>query len=634
MATRRRLLALAIWCAWLGLCLPGAGAAEVEPLSSPQQDVSDDLLRQALASELKGDANEWTQRLEEALAVLPDEKLTNWLLGQVLVDGKWQSVEQLQRTQANDPRLTEYRHRRDLLDGTHRPEMALARWCTATGWTDLARLHYMRLLAYRDVTESARSEACRVLDLRSFGGQFYTADELAEVQQQNKQKQQAFETWRSRIVAWRKACESKKQEFREQALKELREVDDAQAILAIEASLYDSNDAFAAELITLLGKFPEFEATQALVRLALLTPSTQLAQMAVAKLKPRSIHDYYPQLLVLIQAPVQSQFRISRDVKGVIRYEHLLGQEGPQRNLVVKNDRFYIPTVRVTEIRDGVRLDPTNIDAREVRLNADMLAPDMARTVTGPASVQTTVEDQLTELSSFLTALSVQQKIAITNNQISLSNERVFYILEQTSPHAMPRSAAQWWNWWKGYQERQLPTPTQYVYHQSNSSYRQYFPIETVTTHSCFVAGTKVWTESGRQKIESLMPGDRVLSRSVDSGELQFKLVIAKTLQAPSPLVKLSIGEDEIVATKSHPFWVSGKGWKMAKELVAGDVLHTLHGPAKVSSAALLPAPQEAHNLVVEGFNTYFVGDTAALVHDNTYWQPTTTIVPGMRAAK
>jgi hypothetical protein len=98
--------------------------------------------------------------------------------------------------------------------------------------------------------------------------------------------------------------------------------------------------------------------------------------------------------------------------------------------------------------------------------------------------------------------------------------------------------------------------------------------------------------------------------------------------------VKVVAGEEEIVATKSHPFWVSGKGWKMAKELAAGDVLHTLHGPAKVTSAAPLPVPQEAHNLVVEGFNTYFVGDTAALVHDNTYWQPTTTVVPGMRAAK
>jgi hypothetical protein len=96
MAMRRRLWTLAAGLAWLCCCLAVASAAEVEPLSSPEKDVSDDLLRQALASEVKGDANEWRQRLEEAVSILPDEKLTNSLLGQVLVDGKWQSVQDLQ----------------------------------------------------------------------------------------------------------------------------------------------------------------------------------------------------------------------------------------------------------------------------------------------------------------------------------------------------------------------------------------------------------------------------------------------------------------------------------------------------------------------------------------------------------
>jgi hypothetical protein len=163
MAMRRRLWTLAAGWAWLGCCLAMAGAAEIEPLSSPEKDVSDDLLRQALASEIKGDANEWRQRLEEAVSILPDEKLTNALLGQVLVDGKWQTVEDLQHTQANDPRLVEYRRRRERLDGKHRPELELARWCVEVKWEDLAKLHFARVLAYPDATESARTEACRIL---------------------------------------------------------------------------------------------------------------------------------------------------------------------------------------------------------------------------------------------------------------------------------------------------------------------------------------------------------------------------------------------------------------------------------------------------------------------------------------
>jgi len=633
MAARRGLLASAICCAWLGLCLPGAGAAEAERLSSPEKDVSDDLLRQALASELKGDASEWTQRLEEALAILPDEKLTNWLLGQMLVDGQWRPVEQLQRTQANDPLLTEYRHRREALNGKHRPELELARWCVEVNWQDLAKLHYARLLSYADATELARTEACRLLELQAFNGQYYTADELAAAKQQNKEKQQAFETWRPKLVAWRKACGSKNRQFAEEALAALREVGDPQAIAAIEASLYDSNEAFAAELIELLGKFAEFEATQALVRFALLTPSAPSAQATVAKLKSRPIHDYYPQLLVLMQAPIQAQFRISRNFNGEIQYEHVLGQQGPQRNVVIDRNQVHIPTVPVTRILRGLGPVATSMeDARTQRLDGGFAGTEGGNGVPSQ-QLRSTMDEELTLLASFLTALSVQQKVALANTQITLSNERVFYILEQTSPQPQPRSAPSWWTWWKGYQEKNYPTPTQYVYFQSNTTYQKYYPVERLQ-HSCFVAGTPVWTESGKQAIEKMRPGDRVLSRDVETCELQFKIVTAKTLQAPSPLVKLVIGDDEIVATKSHPFWVSGKGWKMAKELVAGDVLHTLHGPAKVSSAALLPAPQEAHNLVVEGFNTYFVGDTAALVHDNTYWQPTTTIVPGMRAAK
>lgn len=617
MTTHRRWLALAVWCAWLGLCLAGAGAAEAEPGSSPHQDVADDLLRQALAGELRGDANERTQRLEEALAVLPDEKLTNWLLGQVLVDGKWQSVEQLQRTQANDPRLAEYRHRREALNGKHRPELELARWCVEVNWHDLAKLHYARLLAYRDATETACGEARRALDLQEVNGRYYTTDELAAIEEQSKKKQVAFDLWRPKIVAWRKSLLSKNAAHREQALQDLRAIDDPQAIAALEASLYDSNEALAGELITLLGKFPEFEATQALMRFALLTPAPTLAQAAVAKLKPRPIHDYYPQLLALMQAPLQSQFRIVEAPNGVIRYEHGVAQQGAQRNVVAVKDTFFRPTVRFRDNEGGQVANV--VDARLLNRGA-RLEPGM--------------EEELMQLASFLTALAIQQRIALTNVSITLANERVFYILEKSSQQQLPRNPVAWWDWWKHYQEKWTPTPTQYVYQQQSQPYLRSRPIALAQQNSCFVAGTPVWTASGKQAIDKLRPGDRVLSRDVDTGELQFKPVIAKTLQAPSPVVKVVAGEEEIVATKSHPFWVSGQGWKMAKELVAGDVLHTLHGPAKVSSAALLHVPQEAHNLVVEGFNTYFVGDTAALVHDNTYWQPTTTIVPGMRAAK
>ena len=49
--------------------------------------------------------------------------------------------------------------------------------------------------------------------------------------------------------------------------------------------------------------------------------------------------------------------------------------------------------------------------------------------------------------------------------------------------------------------------------------------------HHCFPAGTPVLTIDGPQAIESLKPGDRVLSQDMISGELDYKTVTKRTLR-------------------------------------------------------------------------------------------------------
>ena len=44
------------------------------------------------------------------------------------------------------------------------------------------------------------------------------------------------------------------------------------------------------------------------------------------------------------------------------------------------------------------------------------------------------------------------------------------------------------------------------------------------------------------------------------------------------------------------------------------------------------PTNAETYNLVVADFNTYFVGESGILVHDNTPRKPTRAVVPGMLA--
>jgi hypothetical protein len=69
----------------------------------------------------------------------------------------------------------------------------------------------------------------------------------------------------------------------------------------------------------------------------------------------------------------------------------------------------------------------------------------------------------------------------------------------------------------------------------------------------------------------------------------------------------------------------------MAKEINGGVRLHGITCAPRID--AIEPAGEaEAHNLVVAEFNTYFVGESGILVHDNTRRRPTRAVVPGLVA--
>ena len=151
----------------------------------------------------------------------------------------------------------------------------------------------------------------------------------------------------------------------------------------------------------------------------------------------------------------------------------------------------------------------------------------------------------------------------------------------------------------------------------------------SVVQYSCFVEGTPVMTSTGARPIEQIKPGDEVLSQAVDSGELAYHPVQTVTLRPASALVKITLGSQSLLATRGHPFWVDGQGWTMAKQLKAGQVLHSLDGAVVIDSLEEAPA-QEAYNLVVADGSTYFVGERPVLVHDNKPLVTTMALVPGL----
>ena len=192
-------------------------------------------------------------------------------------------------------------------------------------------------------------------------------------------------------------------------------------------------------------------------------------------------------------------------------------------------------------------------------------------------------------------------------------------------------SPRQWWDYWRENNEYYAyDHPVDYQYYSGTDDRFYGRPYDMVSsTPSCFVKGTPVWTKTGPRPIESLELGDLVLAQDVSTGELKYSPIIGRTIRPPSPIVKLSIDTEQVRTTRGHLFWVAGTGWRMAKELEKGAKLHGLKGSLEIASADS-DGEAAAYNLVVADLDTYFVGDHALLVHDNTPRSPTQAILPGI----
>jgi hypothetical protein len=109
-----------------------------------------------------------------------------------------------------------------------------------------------------------------------------------------------------------------------------------------------------------------------------------------------------------------------------------------------------------------------------------------------------------------------------------------------------------------------------------------------------------------------------VLVQDTNTGALGYQAVVTAYHNPPSPTLRVKLEEaDAVVATGIHRFWKAGKGWTMARDLKAGDLVRTLGGVARVS-AVEDDRTQPVFNLEVAEGHSFLVGKLGALVHDNS----------------
>jgi hypothetical protein len=621
----------------LAALLSGIAATAKESKTDIQgKSTAERLVDSARQAEIAGDTEKCYRLLREAVRVAPDFQLARWQLGQMQVDGQWVAVEEAQRRAAGDPKQTQYRELRAKRGETPQGQLALARWCRKNNLNDEARFHWASVLA----VDPGNEEALRAIDMRWAGGQLLTRDQIARQKTQSREIKQAAKRWKPKIAGWQRAVAGDDPAKRESALKEIRELTTTEVIPAFEevtlgATAGNEKKARGSTDLTLalldaLANIPEPAATTALVRHAVLSPIVAIRASAMEKLKPRPQLEYVPLMLSALAMPLESSFSVATNGDGSVHYRHSLYREGQNsdweldaRLSLMQNDlggRHVIYDVATQTVEVG----PLNSAMPGERLRA-----------------ANTTSQYLNRYSSV--AAATEQQVLRANQLTETFNALIIQALTGTTGQNIATPKA-WWEWWRSqneyYTTEEHPVDRQYYadtdsYYGGASTSEVRFPPPPPRPPgfgcSCFAKGTLIWTKTGQRQIESLELGDLVLSQNIETGELCYKPLIARTVRPPSQLLTITLDGEEIRATLGHPFWTAGSGWRMAKELKNGAILHGVAGSKSVASVKPA-AHEEAYNLVVADFSTYFVGESGVLVHDVTPRIPTRATSPGLAA--
>jgi hypothetical protein len=553
----------------------------------------------------------------------------------------------------------------------------LAHWCRANHLTDEERAHWTQVL----LDDPSNGEAQSRLGMRFYMGSLATHAQIDAAKKQHATEDKQLAESKPTVVRLRTALDSANESDRSAAAAELTSMNDPAIIPALEwgihtdtslrstASSSDNHSAsakreaatpFQRQAIAALGRLSDQRTTYSLTGLGVFAAQSEVRQLAIDELKKRPLHDFVPTLLSGLANPIRFDYAMTFDRnEGTAAYRAVASQEG--RDAIKQVEYSTTAKGLLTNVTGGLT------DGAGLFATSD----SAARGSTAQASRESAGRNSLsgprnwTQVPGAL-ALARQSQLLETsyqnqNARIARTNGRINAVLEGVTskpssgssttsandgsdaiPDAAlaksaPSTANYWWNWWADYTESQTTDKQISItrYADDSTYYRTQYPTTprfmSVSTGGaeCFAAGTPVVTLTGPVAIDRVQIGDRVLAQDADTGELAYKPVLGTTLRPPTDMVLVTTSDGAVRATRGHPFWIVGKGWRMAKELSVGERLHGLHGSTTVTALERQPA-EAAYNLVVADFATYFVGAGQIFAHDSTARLPTAAAVPGM----
>jgi hypothetical protein len=537
----------------------------------------DALLHEAIETELRGPSATRQSLLAEAVERDANFAPARWQLGFVRLNNQWLSIDDV--PSSVDGQYAAYRTKREGLSDSKEDQRMLARWCADRGMRDIACVHWTKVIEQ----DPKDFEALAALGMIYHNGVPMTKRQMVQVMERYKARQAAIKRFAPQILKLEHAASTTDVARRRAAINKLRSLAEPSSVEAMGLVITEKPGLGPVRqaMIEAIGSVQQPEASQVLTQLALFANGPKIRAAAIAELRKRPPYAYVPQLIGAMPPVIGTRYQVYLAPDGTVVHDHQIFEHGA----LADNQYWAESQVRPVRMQD-------------------------------PKTSSHKIERVMNE------AAAVETQILARNMQNQFLCARIKDVLAQTTDLKLSDDPEEILKQWVAYNDSYLPpraAPTTY------SSYR-------VRYMSCFPAGTPIETLAGPMRIEKIKPGDSVLSQNPRTGELAYKLVQGVTLRPPAPLIGVGVGSEAIHATRGHPFWVNGQGWLMTKQLKVGMILHCINGAIAVDELKEL-SPEPAYNLVVSDFNTYFVGASRVLVHDNMLLEEPGVLVPGLVAA-
>jgi Pretoxin HINT domain len=618
---------------------PSAGVwKEYETQKAHAGHDADSQVRLALWCEQHGLQPERLKHL--ALAVLrdPTNQKARGLLGLVDFRGKWQApeavTEKLKADAARAEVVKQYVEKRAKAGDDADAQWKLGLWCEQNGLNEESVAHLRAVVRL----DPGREAAWKRLGYRKLNGHWVSDAQLAAAKANADAQKVADRHWRPLLERARESFESKSDARRAAAEAFFETVTDPRAVPSIWAVFAAKPDPTRqAVAVRLLGQLDAASASRCLTILAVSGASAEVRRAAAETLPRRDVREFGDILVAMVQDPIQYE------VKPV-------GSGGDSGTVAIHGKgidlkRVYTPpTVASPSMFGLLPTDSLTFDAaglpvliRPFSVQGESVIGRMGGRflVSSIGYVQIPVGRMAAESErSRAAARTTQENDVVTleskNALVRQANERVLPLLARISGHDLGPDRDAWDAWWVDQiGMRILPQKSQEmttIVEQVPIDFQSQAinPAVTITgqlaarTHSCFGAGTLVRTREGARAIESLAPGDVVLTQSTTTGALGYHPVLKVYRNLPTATFRVSIDyADAIISSPFHRFWVAGRGWIMARDLKPGDVLRTLGGLTRIS-AVDDDRVQPVFNLEVADDADFFAGRASALVHDNS----------------